>query len=61
MPFDNISLVRVILEVSKLFNLDCSLQEKAFDRVEHNYLWKTVAAFGFSQNYVDMAKMLRDC
>jgi len=60
--FDNISLVRDILEVSKLFNLDCALfsldQEKAFDRVEHNYLWKTLAAFGFCQDFVEMVKML---
>lgn len=60
--FDNISLVRDILDVSKLFNLDCSFisldQEKAFDRVEHNYLWKTLAAFGFCQDFVEMIKML---
>ncbi|KAG1957228.1 hypothetical protein F2P79_007347 [Pimephales promelas] len=33
-------------------------QEKAFDRVEHNYLWKTLAAFGFCQDFVEMVKML---
>lgn len=59
---DNISLVRDILEVSKLFNLDFALifldQEKAFDRVEHNYLWKTLADFGFCQDFVEMVKML---
>lgn len=60
--FDNISLVRDSLDVSKLFNLDCALissdQEKAFDRVEHNYLWKTLAAFGFCQDFVEIIKML---
>lgn len=37
--FDNISLIRDLLHVSKVLNLDCGLisidQEKAFDRVEH--------------------------
>ncbi len=46
--FDNVSLIRDIFHVSKLLNLDCGLlsldQEKAFDRVEHSYLWSTLAA-----------------
>lgn len=60
--FDNISLVRDVLEVSKLLNLDCGLisldQEKAFDRVEHCYLWRVLEAFGFSQNFINSIKVL---
>lgn len=60
--FDNISLIRDILEMSNLCNLDFSLisidQEKAFDRVEHTYLWRTLSAFGFCQKCIDMIKML---
>ncbi len=47
--FDNVALVRDVLEISKLLNLDCGLisldQEKAFDRVEHCYLWRVLEFF----------------
>jgi len=33
-------------------------QEKAFDRVEHQYLWDTLEAFGFSSGFVAMIKVL---
>ncbi len=60
--FDNVSLIRDIFHVSKLLNLDCGLlsldQEKAFDRVEHSYLWSTLAAFGFCKEFVDMIRVL---
>ncbi len=60
--FDNISLIWDILEVSNLCNLDFGLisldQEKAFDRVEHTYLWRTLSAFGFCQKCIDMTKVL---
>ncbi len=45
-----------------MLNLDCGLlsldQEKAFDRVEHSYLWSTLAAFGFCKEFVDMIRVL---
>jgi len=58
--FDNVSLVRDVLDVSKLLNLDCGLisQEKAFDRVEHCYLWRVREAFGFCQNFINCIKVL---
>jgi len=41
--YDNIVLIRDLLEISKLFGLKMGIvsidQEKAFDRVEHTYLW----------------------
>ncbi|KAK3562687.1 hypothetical protein QTP86_005311 [Hemibagrus guttatus] len=50
--FDNVYLVRDILDVSRLLGLKTGLifldQEKAFDRVEHEYLWKVLEAFGFN-------------
>lgn len=38
-----------------LISLD---QEKAFDRVEHQYLWCTLRAFGFSPDYIKMVNIL---
>uniref|UniRef100_A0A8C2GDM5 Reverse transcriptase domain-containing protein n=1 Tax=Cyprinus carpio TaxID=7962 RepID=A0A8C2GDM5_CYPCA len=60
--FDNISFIRDIFYVSKLLNINCGLvfldQEKAFDRVEHSYLWSTLSAFGFCESFVDMIRVL---
>ncbi|KAK3519971.1 hypothetical protein QTP70_009635 [Hemibagrus guttatus] len=33
-------------------------QEKAFDRVEHEYLWKVLEAFGFNPGFVAMIRVL---
>lgn len=61
-PFFILSLLRDFLDVSKIFYLDCGLiyldQEKAFDHVKHNYLWKTLEFIGFCQNFVNMIKVL---
>ncbi len=60
--FDYVSLVRDVLDVSKLLHLDCGLisldQDKAFDRVEHCYLWRVLEAFGFCQNCINCIKVL---
>ncbi len=60
--FDNITLIRDVLEVSKLFGIKTGLisldQEKAFDRVEHLYLWHTLQVFGFNSVFIDMIKTM---
>lgn len=60
--FDNIHLIRDILDVSGSLGLDFGLisldQEKAFDRVEHKYLWKTLSEFGFSPGFIKMIGVL---
>lgn len=59
---DNITFIRDILNLSG--SLGCKLglisldQEKAFDRVEHQYLWRTLQAFGFSSGLIARIRVL---
>ena len=59
---DNVSLIRDILEVSGSLGLDAGLvsldQEKAFDWVEHRYLWKVLQRYGLSPGLIAKIKVL---
>ena len=59
---DNVSLIRDVIDVSRILKLDVGLisldQEKAFDRVEHKYLWDVLGAFGFSETFISMLKVM---
>uniref|UniRef100_A0A3Q3B436 Reverse transcriptase domain-containing protein n=1 Tax=Kryptolebias marmoratus TaxID=37003 RepID=A0A3Q3B436_KRYMA len=59
---DNIYLIRDVLEVSGSLGLQTGLisldQEKAFDRVEHDFLWKTMRGFGFSEGLIAKMQVL---
>ncbi|KAK3520120.1 hypothetical protein QTP70_014376, partial [Hemibagrus guttatus] len=59
--FDNIYFICDILDVSRLLGLQTGLifldQEKAFDRVEHEYLWKVLETFGFNPGFIAMVKV----
>ncbi|KAJ3595924.1 hypothetical protein NHX12_002336 [Muraenolepis orangiensis] len=53
---DNVHLIRDVLEVSSSLDINTGLisldQEKAFDRVEHSFLWKVMEKFGFSAGFI---------
>lgn len=59
---DNITFIRHVLEVSGSLGIETGLisldQEKAFDRVEHQYLWKTLAAFWFNPVFIARVQVL---
>lgn len=60
--FDNIHVCRDIVYSANrnyvplaIVSLD---QEKAFDRINHSYLFKTLKAFGFGDNFVSFIKLI---
>lgn len=59
---DNVSLIRDVLDISSSLGLDAGLislaQEKAFDRVEHLYLWNLLERFALSPHLIAMIKVL---
>ena len=55
---DNIALIRDYLDISTQLGFISLDQEKAFDRVEHQYLWKVLEAFGFSPGFISMIRVL---
>ncbi|KAJ3583871.1 hypothetical protein NHX12_015368 [Muraenolepis orangiensis] len=61
---DNVHLIRDVLEVSSSLGINTGLisldQEKAFDRVEHSFLWKVMEKFGFSAGFIAKIKQQRN-
>jgi len=59
---DNLFLVRDTLDICKMFNAEVGLialdQEKAFDRVDHHYIFNLLAAFGFGQDFIKWIRLL---
>ena len=59
---DNLFLIRDVIDLSKLQELDVGLfsidQEKAFDRVDHSYLFKTLKVFGFGEKFISYINLL---
>lgn len=59
---DNLFLVRDIMNLANAGNEDVGFlsvdQEKAFDKVDHLYLFKTLKAFGLGENFISWIKLL---
>nr|BAC82606.1 pol-like protein [Takifugu rubripes] len=59
---NNINLIRHVLDISSSLGIDIGLisfdREKAFDRVEHQYLWNTLAVFGFSPGFIARVQVM---
>ena len=60
--FNNLHLMRDCIRVANLKNLPLAVvsldQEKAFDRVDHGWLLKTLRAFGVGDKFVSMIELL---
>lgn len=60
--FDNIHLLRNIIDYVNQKNLPCIFlnldQEKAFDRVSYDFLFTVLERFGFSPNFIQWVKIL---
>lgn len=59
---DNLFLIQDILDICKSFELKVGLfsldQKKAFDRVDHGYLFNVLKAFGIGDSFLNMVKLL---
>lgn len=59
---DSLFLMRDIFDICELCNSTAGVvsldQEKAFDRVDHNYLFSVLRGFGFGEGFILMVKLL---
>ena len=59
---DNINLLRDAIDFSNFTNSPLAIvaldQEKAFDRIHHTYLYKTLQAFGFGTRFLSYIRLI---
>ncbi len=63
---DNLFLLRDAVDLSFKENINMGFlsidQEKAFDRVDHGYLFSALSSFGFGERFISWVKLLyREC
>lgn len=60
--FSNIFLIRDLISYTNQKNLTGFIltfdQEKAFDKIDHEFLYQTLLNFGFGEQYINMIKIL---
>ena len=60
--FDNVHLLRNVIDYVDQKNLPCIFlnldQEKAFDRVSHEFMYKCLETFGLGKNFIQWIKIL---
>ena len=58
----NVHLLRDLIQLSNTQNLEAAFifldQEKAFDRVNHDFLFRTLHAFGFGHSFIHWVRLL---
>lgn len=59
---DNLFLIRDTLDICKGLEMKVGIisldQEKAFDRIDHGYLFNVLKAFGISEHFLNLVKLL---
>jgi hypothetical protein len=59
---DQTMLTRMVMEYGETYKIDGLIvaldQEKAYDRIAHDYLWKTLEAFGIPDQFIQTVKAL---
>ncbi len=59
---DNLFLLREAVDLSFKENINMGFlsidQEKAFDRVDHGYLFSALSSFGFGERFISWVKLL---
>ena len=60
--YDQIWLSKFIIDLAEATEMNGAIialdQEKAYDKIKHDYLWKVLAAYGIPQEFIETVKAL---